>query len=182
MHGRQLIEELRRHAADLLAMPGIGVHASGKTAGLLAQRFGALVVGAGRPEVGRREFVQHALANAHAWNDQLVQVQQFGERGEDHGGDADNFGAVAAHAEGVHAAFHVQSQNLPENFAQAAKIQGIEAGHTGAGSDAGQSFGIATASHRRAAANLRRFMQATPQDGADAALQRVERVWREWPG
>ena len=72
VHRRELIEELRGQTPHLLAMRGVGVHARGEAARLLAQRFGAFVVRGGRSEMRGRQIVQDAFAHAHARHHQSV--------------------------------------------------------------------------------------------------------------
>ena len=116
MDGRQLIEKLRRQPAHMFAMTGIGVHPSGKAAGLLAESLRALVVSARRTKMRRGQFVQHSFANANARDDELPRIQEFREGGEEHRRHAHDFGAIAPYTKSIYAPLDVKPEDLPEHL------------------------------------------------------------------
>ena len=100
----------------MFAMTSIGVHPSGKAAGLLPQSLCALVMGARRTKMRRGQFVQHSFANADARDDELPRIQDFGEGGEEHRRHAHDFGAIAPYTKSIHAPLDVKPEDLPKHL------------------------------------------------------------------
>src|SRR5437879_7377408 len=158
----------------MFAMADIGVHSRCKAARLLAQGLRPFVMSARRTKMGCRQFMQHSFTNAYTGNNQLPRVQQFLERREQDRGHAHNFGAIAPHAKTIHAAVHIEPQNLPEQLPQTAEIQSIETRHPRTRGNSSERLCIASASHSGAAADLHRTPKLRAQHGANVRLQRAE--------
>src|SRR5207302_3826781 len=88
-----------------------------------------------RTKMGSRQFMQYSFANAHPGNNHLPHVQQLREPDEQNRRYAHDLGAIASHSKTIHAAVHVEPQDLPEHLPQAAEIQGIETGQARTRSD-----------------------------------------------
>src|SRR5438105_2863876 len=135
-----------------------------------------------RTKMGCGQFMQHSLANAHPGNNHLPHVQQLCERNEQNRSHAHNLGAIASHSKTIHAAVHVEPQDLPEHLPQAAEIQGIETGQARTRSDPSERLRIAAASDCGAAPDLHRASKLRLQHRTNVRLQLTQSLRRKRPG
>ena len=101
------------------------------------------------------------------------------ERGENHGSDADNLGAIAAKVEHVHALGNVEPQNSPQALAKEAEIDCRDSSDARTRRDAGQRFGIPSRRDGDCAGEIRRRRPNASEQRENPMLHALEFVLAE---
>lgn len=115
VNGSELIKEISSKTTHLFRVRLLIMKTRGDAARFAEQRLKAGGVGADdcAGKLRRREVPQDSLFDANSGHQEGSQMKPLRERGENHGSDADDFGAITAKVEHVHALGDVEPQNPP---------------------------------------------------------------------